>query len=88
MIFALSQFIGGIILSFGWIPQIIQIVKSKSAKDLNRKTFLLLFLGISLMEIYAVHLALDGVGLAFLVTNSMSLVLISIILVLIVRFKD
>lgn len=51
MLFALFQLIGGVILSFGWIPQIIQILRTKSTKDLNKNTFWLLFAGIGLMEV-------------------------------------
>lgn len=87
MIFALFQLIGGVILSFGWIPQIIQIIRTKSVEDLNEKTFWSLFAGISLMEIYAVKLALDGVGYAFLITNTLSLLLIVIILGLILKYR-
>lgn len=87
MFFAVLQLIGGVILSFGWIPQIVQIVKTKSVKDLNKKTFWLLLAGISLMEVYAVSLAVEGVGYAFLITNSMSLVLILIIIGLMFKYK-
>ncbi len=87
MIVALFQLVGGIILSFGWIPQIIQMVKTKSSKDLNPNTFWLLLTGIGLMEVYAVSLAMDGVGFAFLITNSLSLVLIVIILALIMKYR-
>ncbi|MGF7046730.1 MtN3 and saliva related transmembrane protein [Paenibacillus sp. DS2015] len=87
MIYALMQLLGGIILSCGWVPQIIQIVRTKSVEDLNKKTFILLFVGIGLMEVYGVHLALAGVGYAFLVTNTLSLFLIMIILSLIWKYK-
>jgi MtN3 and saliva related transmembrane protein len=87
MLFALFQLIGGVILSFGWIPQIVQIIRTKSVKDLNQKTFWLLFAGIGLMEVYAVSLALDGVGYAFLITNTMSLVLIVFLLALILMYR-
>jgi MtN3 and saliva related transmembrane protein len=87
MIVALFQLVGGIILSFGWIPQIRQMVKTKSAKDLNQKTFWLLLTGIGLMEVYAVSLAMEGVGYAFLITNSLSLVLIVMILALIIKYR-
>ncbi|AJS59726.1 SemiSWEET family sugar transporter [Paenibacillus sp. IHBB 10380] len=87
MIYALMQLLGGIILSFGWVPQIIQIVRTKSVQDLNKKTFILLFVGISLMEVYGVHLALDGVGYAFLVTNTLSLCLIMLILSLVWKYR-
>lgn len=66
MLFSLMQLIGGVILSLGWLPQIIQILKTKSVADLNLKSYLLMLLGIGLMEAYAVSLVLTGVGLAFL----------------------
>jgi len=88
MVFALFQLVGGIILAFGWIPQIAQILKTKSVRDLNPKTFRLLFIGIGLMEVYAVRLATQGVGYAFLVSNSLSLLLMLFILVLIFRYRN
>jgi MtN3 and saliva related transmembrane protein len=33
MLFSVMQLIGGVILSLGWIPQIIQILKTKSVSD-------------------------------------------------------
>ncbi|MEO3945649.1 hypothetical protein [Gorillibacterium sp. CAU 1737] len=87
MIYSVFQLVGGIILSIGWVPQIIQIIKTKSIRDLNQRTFWMLFVGIGLMEVYAVHLAADGVGLAFLITNSLSLALIVFILMLIFRYR-
>jgi len=69
------QFIGGIILAFGYIPQIRQIIRTKSCKDLNTKSYLLVFLGVVLMEVYAVDLVVKGSGLMFLITNSMALVI-------------
>lgn len=87
MIYVFFQLIGGAILSFGWIPQIIQILRTKSARDLNPNTFWLLFAGIGFMEVYGVHLAMEDVGYAFLITNSMSLVLVVIILVLMMMYR-
>lgn len=88
MIFALFQLIGGVILSFGWVPQIVQVLKTKSVKDLNPQTFWLLFVGISFMEVYAIHLAMERVGFAFLITNSLSLLLIVIILGLLFTYRQ
>lgn len=87
MLFSVMQLIGGVILSLGWIPQILQIVRTKSVADLNLKSYLLMVLGIGLMEAYALSLAADGVGLAFLITNSLSLVVVSTVIILILRFK-
>ena len=67
------QLIGGLILALGYFPQIRQIIRTKSCKDLNLKTFSLVFGGIALMEAYAVNLVLHGTGVMFLVTNSLSL---------------
>ncbi len=82
-IFDLLQLIGGIILAIGYIPQIRQIIRTKSCKDLNLKTYLSLVLGMSLMEIYAINLAASGAGVMFLITNSISLFLVIFIAILI-----
>ncbi|MNC19180.1 PQ loop repeat protein [compost metagenome] len=87
MLFALMQLIGGIILSIGWIPQIVQILRTKSVSDLSLKAYLLMLLGIGLMEAYAVSLALEGTGYAFLVTNTMSLTVVSTVVLLILRYR-
>lgn len=87
MLFSVMQLIGGIILSVGWIPQIIQILKTKSVADLNIKSYLLMLLGISLMEAYAINLAGRGVGVAFLITNTMSLCVVLLVIILIIRYR-
>jgi MtN3 and saliva related transmembrane protein len=87
MIFDLLQLIGGIVLSVGFIPQIIQILKTKSVRDLNSKTFVMSFIGISFMEIYAINLVINGSGLMFLITNTMSLIISSISAGLIIKYK-
>ncbi|SEM71030.1 PQ-loop domain-containing transporter [Lihuaxuella thermophila] len=87
MIFAVMQIIGGLILSLGWIPQIVQIIRTKSVEDLNLKSYLLILLGISLMEAYALNLAFSGVGYAFLMTNTLSLFVVLWMVVLILRYN-
>ncbi|SES88816.1 PQ-loop domain-containing transporter [Paenibacillus sp. NFR01] len=86
MLFSILQLIGGIILSVGWVPQIVQIIKTKSVKDLNLKSYLSMLLGIGLMEIYAVHLVMTGNGMAFLITNSLSLLVVSLVVGLILGY--
>jgi MtN3 and saliva related transmembrane protein len=86
MIFDFLQLIGGIILSFGQIPQIIQIIRTKSAKDINLKTYIMMFTGIFLMETYAVNLVAHGAGGAFLITNTLSLFAIGIMIILILKY--
>lgn len=84
-VFDILQLIGGIILAIGYIPQIIQIIKTKSCSDLNITTYVLLMLGIGLMEIYAMKLVLSsGYGLMFLVTNTISLFMVGVVNFLIV----
>jgi len=88
MIFNILQLIGGCILSFGYAPQIIQIIKTKSVNDLNLKSFLLFFIGILCMEIYAINLVINKVGYMFLVTNSMSLFSTGLMCILILKYKN
>ena len=85
--FDFLQLLGGIILSVGYIPQIIKLIKTKSAADFNIKTFVMVWNGIFFMEIYAVDLALGGNGLMYLVTNTMSLLVQSILVVLILKYR-
>lgn len=87
MIFNIIQLLGGIILSVGYIPQIVQIVKTKDASGLNLQTFRSVALGLALMEIYAINLALEGAGFMFLVTNTLGLVLTSILAFLIHKYQ-
>jgi MtN3 and saliva related transmembrane protein len=86
MIFDFLQLIGGIIMSFGQIPQIIQIIKTKSAKDINLKTYIMMFTGIFLMETYAINLVVNGTGGAFLITNTLSLFASGVMIILILKY--
>ncbi len=86
MLFDALQLIGGIIMAFGQIPQIVQIIRTKSAKDLNIKTYLMMCAGILLMEAYAVNLVLNGSGGAFLITNSVSLLAAAVMIALILKY--
>jgi len=88
MIFDFLQLIGGIIMSFGQIPQIIQIIRTKSARDLNLKTYIMMFTGISFMETYAINLVVHGSGGAFLITNTLSLFASGIMITLILKYRE
>lgn len=88
LVFTVMQLIGGIILSVGWVPQIVQIFRTRSVADLSLKSYVLMLLGIVLMEAYAVNLAAQGVGLAFLITNSLSLAVVSLVVLLIIRYRS
>jgi MtN3 and saliva related transmembrane protein len=87
MIFVLCQLIGGLILTIGTIPQIVQLIKTKSATDLNHITAISVFGGILMMEIYAINLLLEGIGVAFFITNTVSLLLQATSAGLILKYK-
>jgi len=70
-IYDILQLVGGMILSVGSIPQIEQIVRTKSVKDINLTSIITLILGMVLMQIYAVHAGLT----MFIITNTISLLL-------------
>lgn len=75
-IFGIFQLIGGIILSIGYIPQIVQIFRTKSSEGLNFKSFGMIFAGILLYEIYAISLVvINDSGHMYLITNSISMLL-------------
>lgn len=40
------------------------------------------------MEVYAVSLVVEGTGLAFLMTNTLSFMMVSIVILLILRFRS
>jgi MtN3 and saliva related transmembrane protein len=83
------QIIGGSIMVLGYIPQIRQMVRTKSVRDLNIKTFVALCLGISMMEAYAVGLVVhDHTGGAFLITNSLAVLVNLLVVALIVKYRE
>lgn len=88
MIFNFLQLAGGFILAFGNIPQILQIIRTKSAVDLNLHTFLMMFVGIAMMQVYAINLVINGAGWAFLVTNTLSMLASGTMVVLILKYGN
>jgi len=87
-IFDILQLLGGLILAIGYIPQIHQLINTKSSRDINLKTYLMMSLGVGLMEIYAVNLVLNGSGLMFLITNTISLLCAVIVSILVIAYKE
>lgn len=83
----LLQLIGGIILSIGYIPQIRQILKTKSVSDFNFTYLFSLALGVGLMEIYAIYNLILGVAIMFFVTNTIAFILAVTMLVLYKLYK-
>lgn len=88
LFFDILQLVSGIILAFGYVPQIIQIVRTKSVKDLNLRAFLLISAGIFLSELYAINLTfVQKAGGMFLVTNTMALLMPSAVCLLIIKYR-
>jgi len=83
----LAQFIGGIIICIANLPQIYQIIKTKKVEGLNLVTFFLIFVGVCLMEVYAIELFMKGIGSALLITTSISVVLNFLMVFFIYRYK-
>jgi MtN3 and saliva related transmembrane protein len=72
----LLQLIGGIILAVGYIPQITKTLRTKHVEDFNPMYYRLVFLGIVLMEIYAIDLIVEAhAGYMFFITNTISTIL-------------
>ena len=86
-IFNALQFIGGIILTFGYIPQIAKTIKTKSTKDFHLGYFVSIWTGILFMEAFAIYNALHGIAVMFFVTNSIALACESILLGLILFYR-
>jgi MtN3 and saliva related transmembrane protein len=86
MILNLCQLIGGFILTLSAIPQIVRILRTKSAKDFSLISYLLTDLGIFLMELYAIGLAVNKAEYAFVITNSFALFTALVMTYLIIRY--
>ena len=67
-----------ILTMFAFIPQILKIIKSKSASDVSLTTLIQLSIGVSLWIIYGIHLK-DSI---IITANSITLVTLVILLCL------
>lgn len=77
-LFAMLQLIGGIILSIGYIPQLIKIFKTRSVSDFSKLYLGAIFFGICLMELYAVYFFIGlhvQAMMMFFITNTLSTIL-------------
>lgn len=88
MVFDIIQLIGGTILVVGYIPQMLQMYRTKSVEDLNLKTFGALTFGLVLMEAYGIDLVVArNAGLAFLVTNTAGLLTLVAFCLMIIYYR-
>jgi MtN3 and saliva related transmembrane protein len=84
----MMQIVGGGIMVLGYFPQVRQIIRTKSVKDLNIKTFMFLCLGIAMMEAYAIGLVVhDHTGGAFLITNTAALAVNIMVVIMIAVYR-
>lgn len=77
MILFICQIVGGILVACSWIPQIFQAIKQKNAHEVDLKPLLFLFLGSLLMEVYAISLLFEGIAIAFFITTTLNLVVVT-----------
>jgi MtN3 and saliva related transmembrane protein len=85
-LFGTLQLLGGVTLSTGYLPQIAQILRTKSVEDINLHFFLQVVVGICCMEAYALHLCVTTGQWFFLATNSVSLALSATVVALKLRY--
>lgn len=78
MIWTIVGFSAATLTMFGFIPQILKAIKTKSAKDVSVITIVQLALGVSLWIVYGVHLKDPVIILA----NSVTLVTLIVLLFL------
>lgn len=83
----ICQLIGGLVIGLSYLPQIIQILKTKSVQDLNLTSYVTLGIGLGLTELYALYLLIaQGLGM-YLLTNSIGLITIIIMIILVIKYK-
>jgi len=80
------QLLGGILLSIGGVFLIIKLISIKESRDFSLVWTWLALIGILLMEIYAIGIYLYLKTWGFLVSNSISLILQTITLILIIKY--
>lgn len=83
------QLIGGFVLSLGYFPQIRTSLKTKQVADIDASYYPFVFTGIVMFEFYAITLYMQtGSGIMYLITNTTTLILVSIMLVLSTLYRD
>lgn len=81
------QLLGGVILATGYLPQIAQLLRTRRADDINLMFSVQVVLGVSCMQLYALHLYNTTGEVFFLVTNTCSLVLSGIVAMLKIHYS-
>lgn len=86
-IFDLIQITGGILLVIAFMPQILKMIRTKSVGDMSLTTFILNFIAVGFMEVYAWHLLKTTGQMAFLITNTLGWMVAATLLILVLRFR-
>ena len=81
------QLIGGMFLTFAALPQITQILITRSVQGLNLLTFLMILTGNAMKMVYAIYMAINGYGLVLTITTGMSFAIILTLTALIIYYR-
>lgn len=82
------QLFGGILLTFGYLPQIRKILRTKNVESFDLAGFSIIALGIGCMEAYACYqwFVRKSAG-AFMITNTISFLIALLLVGLILYFR-
>jgi len=81
------QFFGGIFMVITYIPQIMMLLKTKSAENQSKLFWILLVISLSTFTYNAVLLYIFKGVLSVLVTQALNLILALIILTLLIKYS-
>jgi len=85
--FSILQIVGGFLLALGYWPQLVKLVKTKNASSFSVPFLSLLWLGVALMVPYSIELLICYDSWAFLVSNSLSLAMATVLLTLVLYYQ-
>lgn len=77
-------YVAGILTTIAFVPQVLQIYKTKSAKDVSLAMFLLFTLGVLLWLVYGI----SANALPVIIANSITLILSMVILFFKFKYRD
>ncbi|MCX7703563.1 MAG: SemiSWEET transporter [Planctomycetota bacterium] len=76
-------FIAAVLTTGGFVPQVVKAIKTKSTKDISLGMYLTITLGVTLWLLYGILLRAAPV----IVANGVTLILVSMMLVLKLKYK-
>ena len=81
------QIVGGVLLVIAFLPQILKMIRTRSVDDMSLSTFVMNFVAVGFMEIYAWNLWRTHDQPAFLITNTLGWIVAGTLLGLILRYR-